>query len=666
MALVALVALTWVLLPAPPRAAFVPDVLDAGSVRVGETGPELAFELRNEGERRLRIRALDFPEPAAAHFEVDSECVGRELLAGDSCASRLRFRPQSPGDHATGLRVVGNDRTDPQLLVRATATAPALEIRPASLDFGVVPLEAEAAEREVTLVNSGSALLELGRIRIEGAAADEFSRSRRCPDTTLEPGETCTFDVRFLPAVSGERTALVLVDSDAFGGRSTLELAGTGLWQGPPLDPESDRLDFEEQPVGIRSAPRELRFVNRTGGTVAVETTEVEGTATVAIVEDACRGREIPSGGECILALTFLPIEEGRERAVLELSAAGATETTRVELGGRGVTPRMAAERRELVFPEQRSGFESSPHAVLFRNTGTATLTPGPAVVRAEGEAFRIRDNACTGRALAPGKSCRLGVAFRPRRAGESAAVLTLEPGFGLDPVPVALRGRGIVSALEVDTSRVDFGRAYVGQATKRRIVLRNGGDARLTVARLRFTGEGASAFRVAGLGCTLDAGLAPGSSCAVDLAFVATELSPTSALLIVEHNGPDSPARIQVAGAGRERTAAFRVSRQAFTFGRVAVGSRSGIETLTIENPGVEWLPLRGISVRGEHAEDFEMVAGTCDGASAVAPGGSCTVGIRFVPVAAGSRRAQLSIRHGAAGSPAAVELGGSGTSAP
>ena len=105
-----------------------------------------------------------------------------------------------------------------------------------------------------------------------------------------------------------------------------------------------------------------------------------------------------------------------------------------------------------------------------------------------------------------------------------------------------------------------------------------------------------------------------------------------------------------------------FETSARRFAFGALAQGSSSAIETLTLSNVGAGWLDLRRIAIRGDHAGDFRIVPGTCDGATALAPGGSCSMGLRFSPQAAGRREAFVEIEHGASGSPARVMLTGEG----
>ncbi len=662
--LLAAAVLLWLFFPDPPRVEFSMDQVEFGTVRVGQSTEERTISVTNVGERKLAIEVLRFAQEVAGDYRiVQDDCVGRKIATQGTCEVQLVFQPQVPGDRSSLLLFESNDRSGPVVSLAAVAVAAELGIAPSAMSFGVVALEAETESREVTLSNVGTATLEFRRIRIEGPAAGDFSRSRRCPSSKLEPGQACTFEIQFEPSVSGPRRASLVVDSDALGSPDTLVLEGAGLWEGPPLDPRSAILDLGEQRVGVRGAPKSLRFANRTGGAVSVDKTAVAQSSSFAVVEDGCRGRVVASGESCELSVTFLPLKDGGERGVLSLAAAGATEDVEVELRGRGVTPRMTAEVRAIDFKEQRLGFESAPKSVRFRNNGTATLSPQSAsVAGADGADFLLRSNDCVGRPLAPGAGCLVGIGFNPARSGARRALLSLDPGFELAPIPIELRGSGVVSALRVDPGRSDFGKVYLGRVEDRGLTLTNEGSARLVIRGLRFEGDDAAAFDLGPMSCPLDTGLAPRASCKLEIGFEPEIAKTYQAQLVLEYNGPDSPARVALVGEGRIPAPAFQISASALDLGSSPVAGRGEIGTVVISNPGAAWLPLTSISLRGDHADDFQLVAGSCDGVTALAPSGSCTVGVRLTPTAAGTRRATILVRHGAASATATVSLVGRG----
>jgi len=656
--------MVWLLFPDPPKVDFSVGRVEFGTVRVGESTAETVISVTNVGERKLVIKALTFVNPVEADYRlIEDGCLGRKLESQAGCEVRLAFQPQSPGDRSSFLRFESNDRTGPGLALEATAVAPQLGLAPSAVSFGVVALEAGPESREVTLSNLGSATLELRRIHIDGSAAQDFSRSRRCPSSTLEPGEACSFEVRFEPSVSGPRRATLVIDSDALGGPGRLEVEGVGLWEGPPLDPDAAEMIFAEQRVGRRGAPKSVVFSNRTGGPVSVDRTRVSGSTSFAVVEDGCRERVVASGESCSVVMTFLPVREGSARGVLTLSAAGASEDVAVDLRGRGVTPRLQALVRAVDFKEQRLGFESAPRRVQVRNTGSATLLlRSVSIIGPNGAEFLLGTHECVRSPLPPGQACSIAIGFNPTGSGTRRAVLSVDPGFELEPILVGLEGSGVVSALRADPGRLDFRQTYLGGLEARNLTLTNEGSARLEIRGLRFEGSDAAAFDLGRMSCPLDSGIASGSSCKVGISFEPVTARRYRAQLVIEYNGPDSPARVELAGEGRTPAPAFRISTDSLDLGSAPVGGRSEIGTVVLSNPGAAWLPLTSISLRGVHAEDFQLVAGTCDGTSALAPNGSCTVGIRLAPIEEGSLRAMILVRHGADSGSATVTLTGRG----
>jgi hypothetical protein len=77
-------------------------------------------------------------------------------------------------------------------------------------------------------------------------------------------------------------------------------------------------------------------------------------------------------------------------------------------------------------------------------------------------------------------------------------------------------------------------------------------------------------------------------------------------------------------------------------TFDFVHVGATSGTKTATVTNAGGAPLKFSAVTLTGRDVGDFRIIADGCTGLS-VAPGTSCSVGVRFVPRAAGTRVANL-----------------------
>lgn len=73
-------------------------------------------------------------------------------------------------------------------------------------------------------------------------------------------------------------------------------------------------------------------------------------------------------------------------------------------------------------------------------------------------------------------------------------------------------------------------------------------------------------------------------------------------------------------------------------------VGTQSAAQSVTVENNGSSNLTFNSLARTGTNATDFATRNDTCSGQSIV-PGGSCTVGVIFVPQSSGEKSATLAI---------------------
>jgi hypothetical protein len=86
---------------------------------------------------------------------------------------------------------------------------------------------AESADRE----NTGAGVLDVKTAKLTSGAAADFEISRnRCAGSELQPGTSCTLDVRFAPTASGPHRATLTVRSNDPAGPLGLALAGGTGW----------------------------------------------------------------------------------------------------------------------------------------------------------------------------------------------------------------------------------------------------------------------------------------------------------------------------------------------------------------------------------------------------------------------------------------------------
>lgn len=122
-------------------------------------------------------------------------------------------------------------KVSPGVLVLALCTfAPAqnqpdaLIISPQKVEFGNQSVASESAPVEITVRNASNSAIHFDQIISSGI---DFRSSNNCTDE-LPAGAECTVQVRFKPAISGDRMGAIEIAGSDSGGPHYVPLGGTG------------------------------------------------------------------------------------------------------------------------------------------------------------------------------------------------------------------------------------------------------------------------------------------------------------------------------------------------------------------------------------------------------------------------------------------------------
>ncbi|HEV2377972.1 MAG TPA: kelch repeat-containing protein, partial [Streptosporangiaceae bacterium] len=136
--------------------------------------------------------------------------------------------------------------------------------------------------------------------------------------------------------------------------------------------------------------------------------------------------------------------------------------------------------------------------------------------------------------------------------------------------------------------------------------------------------------------------------------------LLPGGHVLVTGGAGPDGQAQasaeVYLAGTGP----LVGVTPAAVPFGAQQVGSTSTTHSFTVTNDGSANLVTTGVEVTGHDPGDF-LTSTDCTQAP-IAPGGSCTVSMRFAPTATGLRTATVAVSDNAPRAPQGTSVTGYG----
>jgi trimeric autotransporter adhesin len=275
------------------------------------------------------------------------------------------------------------------------------------------------------------------------------------------------------------------------------------------------------------------------------------------------------------------------------------------------------------------------------------------------------RQGGTCGTAVGTGLSCTVIVAFTPTAAGTRTGSLSIAHAGTLTPVAIALTGTATGVAVPVvpapiasvsPASLTLASTAIGGTSASQNISVSNSGNAGLVISSLSASAE----FAVVGGTCAAGGTVAAGSSCVVSVAMVPTGAAGArNGTLTVAHNAAGSPGSAGLSGTASPAAAPVASISAALGFGSLNVGSTSTAQTVTLNNTGNAALSLGTLSTA---SADFTVNGGTCVAGGSVAAGGNCTVNVSFTPSAVGSRSANLTITHNAAGLSSSAGLSGTG----
>ena len=179
--------------------------------------------------------------------------------------------------------------------------------------------------------------------------------------------------------------------------------------------------------------------------------------------------------------------------------------------------------------------------------------------------------------------------------------------------------------------------------------VLRNMGSGPLTISSKTVSGDFAETDDCGGT-------VAAASFCTFTVTFTPTALGIRTGNLTIVDDAQGSPHVVTLAGTGTGALQSVSVSPSSLTFPPSPVGAASAAQVITFTNSSSAAVVVSGIKVTG----DFTATSNNC---GTVAPQGTCSVQVGFIPASSGPLTGTLQFLDSASGSPQLVALSGSGT---
>jgi hypothetical protein len=307
-----------------------PGRLMFAATAVGSTSAPQAVTLANVGNTPLAITNIGIP--GGAGFLETNTC-GSSLAAGATCSVNVTFAPTAGGPSTAVLTIADSGPGNRQTVnLSATGLISQPSLSATSLTFGAQQVGSTSAPQNVTLSNTGAAVLNITQI----STSADFAETNNC-GTSLTAGGTCQISVTFAPTANGARTGTLTVVDNASGGPQTVTLTGTGQPTPPAPAPvvglSPMTVTFPAQYVGTSGLPKTVIVSNAGDATLAV--TAVGSTAADFGVFNNCINTVAP-GSSCNVAVFFDPTTGGTRSGALTITDNAGNSPQTVALTGNG------------------------------------------------------------------------------------------------------------------------------------------------------------------------------------------------------------------------------------------------------------------------------------------------------------------------------------------
>lgn len=513
------------------------EVVDGGPSVFFGVGLSLTFTIRNTGTADLTGLTVTKSGTYADNYVITESPVA-PLPPGGSTTMTVQFTSTAayPTSHPAVLHIASNDANENPFDMNLTGSRPPPAMRVAgftsvnsgrpSYDLGTVA-PGSTASRTVTIWNDGGGDLTILGLSILSLAPDplpgEFTYTAPA-ETTVAPGSSTTFTVRFTPRSGGIRNGGISIQSNS------IPTYHSGIYlSGQANAPEIQVVDSKSQdfpdggsyPFGqVHGKAGTKTFTIKNTGLASL-------TGLTATVDGAHAGEfkvspdlsttTVGAQSSTTFTVTFTAGGPGLRTAALHITSNDADENPYdLNLSGRGSADMVVRQqwRRasgdawstiydgwnvflDSLLPgtERISSFQIY-NAGVEDLTGLAVSLPG-----VNPDVYELVENLPV-TTLAPGETTSFSVKFTAIGAGEFKSALVITSNDPVDnPFDVELSGWGSIPDVRVETDReeevpdgstVDFS---VGQ--RKYLLIKNAGAGMLKLHRVFLEGADADAFRV-------------------------------------------------------------------------------------------------------------------------------------------------------------------------
>ncbi len=463
---------------------------------------------------------------------------------------QIQFLPTAAGSDVGQLSISSNSSSNSTAVVALSGTGtaaanPQLSVSTASLSFGSVTVNS-ATTQAVTLTSTGTSPVTVNSASIAGAGFTILSGSL---PATLNPSQTVTLQIQFLPTAAGTDVGQLTISSNSSSNSTAVvALSGTGTAApNPQLSVSTASLSFGS--VTVNSATTQAVTLTSTGTSpVTVNSASIAG-AGFTILSGSLPATLNPNQA-VTLQIQFLPTAVGGDAGQLTISSNSSSNSAAVvALSGTGTaapSPQLSVSTGSLSFGSVTVN-SATTQAVTLTSTGTSPVTVNSASIAGAGFTIVAGSFPVT---LNSSQSVTLQVQFLPTSAGVVAGQLTISSNSTSGSTAVvALSGTGVAAnpQLSVSVTSLSFGNVVVNTATTLTVTLTSTGTSAVTVNAATITGAGFTT-----VGGSFPVTLNPTQTATLQIQFDPTTAGAVAGQLTISSNSSGgSTALVALSGTG-------------------------------------------------------------------------------------------------------------------
>jgi hypothetical protein len=315
---------------ASPNVGLSPG-LNFGNVNDGTTSAPMTITVTNTGNSNLTVTSVGISGANGSDFKETNTCTSGSVAPQATCAINVTFTPSIAGTENATVTVTDNAPNSPEtttLTGVGEGSGPAVTLSPTSLTFPTQLVGTASTPQNVTLTNTGAAVLTITSIATTG----DFSQTNNC-GTSVAVNASCTISVTFTPTTINTRTGTVVVTDNAPASPQTVALTGIGTYVS--WTPAS--LSFGTVTVGQSSAPQTITFTNNATTALTIKSVTVTGADNKDYSQTDNCGTSLPRESSCSIIVTFTPTATGLRTANITVSDfLGGNQSQNIPLSGTG------------------------------------------------------------------------------------------------------------------------------------------------------------------------------------------------------------------------------------------------------------------------------------------------------------------------------------------